>query len=578
MGEFEQGLYHLEQALEIQRHLVNKTGRGSPKHQGNESAVAAHQLELADTLFNIGGLCLEWMRRQGPDARRADEAEAAFLECLQLRTRVLGQAHPQTLQVKSLYGIAKSVPRPRRILKTTPSPMQAIRKVDADFDDYTEPPHVRRLNQRNISPVKVPPISPIRPLSEVSSIANEDSNDATSIFRVGGANNTSPQRHETLLTEELTPRNMHGSNMKPSKVNLNSSRNKESEPPLLQITVSREEDETKDVGTMKDEVTSRGTHIYMAPHLVPESPSRRVTNESGDAHANEISFDKDNFTVDTSSEMPRNTSNTSIILPHVSSYDTEENCIISDNGVDSEVGRIHYPLAWNRAGIIQSGNPDHQSKSSRRDIMVVQPIRQQKANADNLQRNQDIDKIDASSTGNVERDDILARARAILTAHDPNKLGITSSDMDEERDGAPPDTDSQTLDHDVDDGIASLGGNWGISKRSKMGRNKGKLTIREMLRDPISNLPEIHEEASRQLKNGNTVDAYRLFDVVLQCQRHLQGPLHPDVAAALHNVGIVQLRSQNHSEALKAFEEAARVRKGSLGKDHPLVAVRRLDV
>lgn len=61
---------------------------------------------------------------------------------------------------------------------------------------------------------------------------------------------------------------------------------------------------------------------------------------------------------------------------------------------------------------------------------------------------------------------------------------------------------------------------------------------------------------------------------MLQCQRRRRGHLHPDVAAALHNVGIAQLRAQNHSEALKAFEEAARVRKGSLGRDHPHVAVR----
>ena len=593
MGEFEQGLYHLEQAMEIQRHLVTKSGRGSPKHQGNESAIAAHELELADTLFNIGGLCLEWMRRQGPDARRADEAEAAFLECLQLRTRVLGQAHPQTLQVKSLYGIAKSVPRPRRILKTTPSPMPAARRrdnsvdriermgnqngdsiVQRSFDDYTEPSHVRRRNHNVASPVKIPPTSPIRPLSEVSSIANEDSNDAASIFRIGGSNNVSPQRPDAIPTGEAKPRNVPTSTMKPDKLDRISSRSKESEPPLLQITVSREEDETNHVGTKKDTLSSRGTHIFMAPHLVPESPSRRQTDDSGDAHISVTSYDKDNFTADTSSEMPRNASNTSVVLPQVSSYDTEENCIISDNGVDSEVGRIHYPLAWNRAGILQSNNPNDDTKATRRDIMVVQPIRQLQANSDKLQQSQGRSKIDASSTGNVERDDILARARAILTAHDPNNIGASSNEIDDENDETLPDNASHTLDQDLDDGIASLGGNWESATRSKTVNGKKKLTVREMLRDPISNLPEIHDEASRQLKSGNTVDAYRLFDVVLQCQRHLQGPLHPDVAAALHNVGIVQLRSQNHSEALKAFEEAARIRKGSLGKDHPLVAVR----
>jgi hypothetical protein len=64
-----------------------------------------------------------------------------------------------------------------------------------------------------------------------------------------------------------------------------------------------------------------------------------------------------------------------------------------------------------------------------------------------------------------------------------------------------------------------------------------------------------------------------LFDLVLSCQRRKRGHLHPDVASALHNVGIVHLRAVNYMEALKAFEEAARIRKGSLGQDHALVAV-----
>ena len=75
-------------------------------------------------------------------------------------------------------------------------------------------------------------------------------------------------------------------------------------------------------------------------------------------------------------------------------------------------------------------------------------------------------------------------------------------------------------------------------------------------------------------KNDN-VDALALFELVLGCQRRRNGHLHPDVAAALHNVGIAHLRSQNYGEALKAFEEAARIRKGSLGRDHPHVAVSR---
>lgn len=45
------------------------------------------------------------------------------------------------------------------------------------------------------------------------------------------------------------------------------------------------------------------------------------------------------------------------------------------------------------------------------------------------------------------------------------------------------------------------------------------------------------------------------------------------MGAALHNLGMAQLRAQSYEDAVTSFEEAARVRKGSLGRDHPLVAI-----
>jgi eukaryotic-like serine/threonine-protein kinase len=68
-------------------------------------------------------------------------------------------------------------------------------------------------------------------------------------------------------------------------------------------------------------------------------------------------------------------------------------------------------------------------------------------------------------------------------------------------------------------------------------------------------------------------ESLQLFEIVLDCQRRRHGPLHEDVAAALHNVGIANVRMERHEKALQAFEEAVRLRKGSLGRDHPHVAV-----
>lgn len=68
-------------------------------------------------------------------------------------------------------------------------------------------------------------------------------------------------------------------------------------------------------------------------------------------------------------------------------------------------------------------------------------------------------------------------------------------------------------------------------------------------------------------------EAIILFETVLQCQRQKHGELHEEVGAASHNVGVVLLRAERHTEALEAFERAVRVRKGALGRDHPDVAV-----
>lgn len=69
-----------------------------------------------------------------------------------------------------------------------------------------------------------------------------------------------------------------------------------------------------------------------------------------------------------------------------------------------------------------------------------------------------------------------------------------------------------------------------------------------------------------------------MFMAVLECQRRIRGELHEDVGAALHNVGLVHLRLNEHTQALDYFELAVRVRKGSLGRDHPEVAVSQVKV
>ena len=75
----------------------------------NDTLATTALLELADTLCNIGGLCLEWIRQQGPHAQHATDAEKSFSEALDIRTKVLGPNHALTSQVRSLYDMVRSL-------------------------------------------------------------------------------------------------------------------------------------------------------------------------------------------------------------------------------------------------------------------------------------------------------------------------------------------------------------------------------------------------------------------------------------------------------------------------------------
>ena len=78
LEEFDVGRRYLDRAVRMQQALM-RTSDGV-----SSEAFRTQLLELADTLCNIGGLCLEWIRKQGPDARHAMDAESSFLEALEV--------------------------------------------------------------------------------------------------------------------------------------------------------------------------------------------------------------------------------------------------------------------------------------------------------------------------------------------------------------------------------------------------------------------------------------------------------------------------------------------------------------
>lgn len=83
LGQYKEGSSLLKTALDIQRRVLrNKRQEGDVSRR----ELRNYLLEVADTLCNLGGLNLEWIRQQGPDARHSAEAEAAFAEALEVRS------------------------------------------------------------------------------------------------------------------------------------------------------------------------------------------------------------------------------------------------------------------------------------------------------------------------------------------------------------------------------------------------------------------------------------------------------------------------------------------------------------
>jgi tetratricopeptide (TPR) repeat protein len=153
LQEFVVGRRYLQQALDIQKDLL-----------GNDQFSTTSLLELADTLCNIGGLCLEWIRQQGPDARHALDAESAFLEALEVRIKVLGDSHVLTNQVRSLHDMVRSIPLPKMSDKRPNSPgnsaMSPARSARGISFSSKSPPV---SPYRPYATASTPPVSPSRP-------------------------------------------------------------------------------------------------------------------------------------------------------------------------------------------------------------------------------------------------------------------------------------------------------------------------------------------------------------------------------------------------------------------------------
>jgi len=175
MQEFVLGRKYLQQALDIQKDLL-----------GQDEYSISSLLELADTLCNIGGLCLEWVRQQGPDVRHALDGEAACLEALEVRAKVLGENHILTNQVRSLYDMVRSVPLPKVSQSRSSSPgtptlptarlaRHSLRSIQSDDPEPLELRSSHSDNSRRQDPPGRDHLDRRRPTSPPPSMENQES-------------------------------------------------------------------------------------------------------------------------------------------------------------------------------------------------------------------------------------------------------------------------------------------------------------------------------------------------------------------------------------------------------------------
>lgn len=501
----------------------------------------------------------------------------------------MGPDDPSVIQLREMLLMAKSIPRPHPRSLSPPPPHYSHRTPSAPRSlvsakpgetssttyEYTPITTTRKgtgmiisgsRNNRNLmtaddtadfsAPESHPSMLANNAISpdnhsleqlEVSSIMNSDAN---------------PQSEDVTWNDhhvERAPRSILGTGVAGGR--LGKGTKKDVMPPVSEVRVAKEEEEEEFTNLdQPNRSYSSETRIYVAPHLVPDSPSKRRQKDDSQIVMTGHSFEE-TLDLDSSGEVMDGTRSQ---LQKSFSYDAEESCLINDIGVDSEHGRVHYPLAWTK---LDGSLAD----IACRDIIVTRPFR----TGGGLGRGKSVKATDVCySTGNESRDDVMARARALLDAHGQSlkRSGPADSDVVSEEEGEDLiDTRNVAFDEDylMEDGLAPLGGSWSLSRQVW----EQPRPVTELLEDPMNYLLDIHQEASKLLLANNFVDSFPLFNIVLQCQRRRNGPVHADVAAALHNVGICQLRASNFDEALQAFEESARIRKGSLGRDHPQVAV-----
>ena len=338
-------------------------------------------LEVADTLANLGGLGLEWLRQEGANETVMWEAESQLAEALEIRATVLGHQHPLSLQVKSLHDMVRTnsslMPdEAEPIFKSSHMSDKSIRLTNHTDLSTREADSSAMLRRAPISPSTASSGSPVRLRRALTSRPTATSGSPLRSVKISKdapapkADSSAPLLE--LIAQTIAARKSR-SKASPSKPSqpltrgvrvgsrpLVSPRSIDAASTVSDIAPTDEDDSLlNDPPRRRRSRTLEKTKIFIEPHYIPrQSPTRKSLSADGSLFS------------DTTGRTPAVTSSSwsdSSLgrQSNLHAYDAEESCLINGSG-----DRVDLLSSF----LIRGGDDqDDDVNLSSHEIMVVRP-------------------------------------------------------------------------------------------------------------------------------------------------------------------------------------------------------------
>jgi tetratricopeptide (TPR) repeat protein len=463
LQRFDESKLNLNKALGIQRHMLRVERLACTRDD-----LQVRLLEVADTLANLGGLGLEWLRQEGPQQEIMWEAESQLAEALEIRSTVLGYHHPLALQVKSLHDMVQSTPS--LVGERNLPPSNAKLQTSSSARSLTRGLPKEAIHPSNQGYQSSPPtMSRGLPVSRVLSLTYSPERSLNTSSDAPAPKAYSPSPVIELLAQHLkADARDESTSVSPrmrisvDSTSLSRSRAIPLVPPVSEVVVEEEEDG----GQGSNRIPER-TKIFVSPHYVPrKSPTRKFSSKDESNYSDLKTPPLVSSSGFECSDRRQSQSR---------AYDTEESCLLNQSG-----DRIDLLSRF----LVNSDedNEDGLNLSSH-EIMIVRP----------------------SSTSGMSPDVPGPLAQPLPRTINGQWKGDINRNTQQQQ---PSVRGKEQLD-ESDDGIAPL------SRSEKTKRDQKMHLSEDMLENPEPHIVDIYAAASRYLKVRRDPSNH---DTMMPCQ------------------------------------------------------------